>query len=645
MALVNLQTDLTSIPFGRDRRDGGDSGQPYIPVRNNDLTTSIGLEGITSEPSLATQDFILRGGIQAPDDAFNDVRRLTKFFEDKNSPNGALFIAKQNALSLTAVRTQAATVGSPNGGVYTPLNTLAQAGAGFLGTYFPKQGLTPAGVRLYGPKSSFNPLSITAVNKVIGGDGIDNRLVQLAGLKIGQGSIWKSEYRKNQIAKGEDSILSYIGGPKAPLGIGRTRIQFATDNAGNPTGTGMRSPAYALLKQGNFSFDQGQSKGLPAFNASITAERSISLNIGVTDLKSNGEMVKDIFPRIDNTSSPTEILESFQKKLLKGVEKSTIMSISPSYTDAKNRLEGEATSRINYRSPGQRGNVINYTLGKRDGDGNNIGAVDKINALPIYRSNKGPKQQEDINDLVQFRIAAINQTDPKFKDYIHFRAYIDDFSDRYSGKWKPINYMGRAESFYKYDSFDRDISLSFTVAAQSKEELMVQYRKLNYLASNLAPTYSPSGYMGGPLVELTMGGWCYELPGFIEGLSLGPVKESPWEIGIDTEGKVDQTVRELPHIVEVKGFKFTPIHKFRPERQELGPRLNKEGNPDTIDITEYGPQRYISLANRVDPTGTSAYNTTLMKAQVTDNLNTDTTPSIDDLLGSLPNQDLVNPGS
>ena len=635
MALVNLQTDLTSIPFGRDRRDGGDSGQPYIPVRNNDLTTSIGLEGITSEPSLATQDFILRGGIQAPDDAFNDVRRLTKFFEDKNSPNGVLFIAKQNALSLTAVRTQAATVGSPNGGVYTPLNTLAQAGAGFLGTYFPKQGLTPAGVRLYGPKSSFNPLSITAVNKVIGGDdGNENRLVQLTELKINKYTNFKSSFRKNQIAKGEDSILSYIGGPKAPLGIGRTRIQFATDNKGNPTGTGLNSPIFSTLKGGAFESSLSEKQGLPAFNASLTTLRSY------VDPAS--------FLYTELNPLPGEILESFSNQILqKDIKSSTIMSISPSYTDAKNRLEGEATSRINYRSPGQRGNVINYTLGKRDGQGRNIGAVDKINALPIYRSNEGPKQQENINDLVQFRIAAINQTDPKFKDYIHFRAYIDDFSDKYSGKWKPINYMGRAESFYKYDSFDRDINLSFTVAAQSKEELMVQYRKLNYLASNLAPTYSPSGYMGGSLVELTVGGWCYELPGFIEGFSLGPAKESPWEIGIDTEGKVDQTVRELPHIVEVKGFKFTPIHKFRPERQELEP--SSTDTSEQKEITEYGPQHYISLANRSDSTGTSAYNTTLMKAQVTDDLNTDTTPSIDDLFLqssflSEGSENLENPG-
>ena len=50
---------------------------------------------------------------------------------------------------------------------------------------------------------------------------------------------------------------------------------------------------------------------------------------------------------------------------------------------------------------------------------------------------------------------------------------------------------------------------------------------LCFLASNLAPSYSSNGYMAGSLVELTMGGWCYELPGFITSLTLDIPQESP----------------------------------------------------------------------------------------------------------------------
>ena len=55
-------------------------------------------------------------------------------------------------------------------------------------------------------------------------------------------------------------------------------------------------------------------------------------------------------------------------------------------------------------------------------------------------------------DLVKFRIAAIDNNNPLKKEFIHFRAYIDSFSDSYNATWNPQKYMGRGETFYKYDT-------------------------------------------------------------------------------------------------------------------------------------------------------------------------------------------------
>ena len=174
---------------------------------------------------------------------------------------------------------------------------------------------------------------------------------------------------------------------------------------------------------------------------------------------------------------------------------------------------------------------------------------------------------------------------------MHFRAFIDGFSDAYSAEWSAQKYMGRGEPLFKYGGFDRKISLSFTVAAQSKPELMIQYKKLNYLASNLAPYYSDAGYMSGPLVKLTMGGWCYDQPGFITSMTLDVPQESPWEITIDDDGNFDKSVKELPHIVKVSGFSFTTIHTFRPEKQKLT-------FDDNGKLESYGEQRYLSLRSQ-----------------------------------------------
>ena len=177
---------------------------------------------------------------------------------------------------------------------------------------------------------------------------------------------------------------------------------------------------------------------------------------------------------------------------------------------------------------------------------------------------------------------------------MHFRAYIDSFDDQYSANWNAQKYMGRGESFYKYDSFDRNVNLSFTVAAQSKPEIMVMYRKLNYLASNLAPDYTTAGFMSGPLVQLTLGGWCYELPGFISALTLSVPQESPWEIALNDEGNFDGTVKEMPHIVKVTGFSFKPIHTFRPAKMDLKNPMTSP-QPNLADNNTYGDERYLAL--------------------------------------------------
>ena len=52
----------------------------------------------------------------------------------------------------------------------------------------------------------------------------------------------------------------------------------------------------------------------------------------------------------------------------------------------------------------------------------------------------------------------------------------------------------------------------------TRHELAPMYRKLNYLASSLAPTYGNNGFMRGTLVKFTLGSYFYELPGFISSL-------------------------------------------------------------------------------------------------------------------------------
>ena len=179
----------------------------------------------------------------------------------------------------------------------------------------------------------------------------------------------------------------------------------------------------------------------------------------------------------------------------------------------------------------------------------------------IYYDTKSDKRtsnplQSSIDDLIDFRIKIIDPRNPNTSNNnLKFRAYIDSLSDSYSADWKSQTYMGRAEQFYKYNSFGRDISLNFTIVADNEKNLNIMYTQLNTLASSLAPTYTGFGYMAGNLHQLTVGNYVNNQTGIMNSLSYEIMDESPWEI---------KPGSQLPYYIKIT-TKFTPIHNFRPE--------------------------------------------------------------------------------
>ena len=218
-------------------------------------------------------------------------------------------------------------------------------------------------------------------------------------------------------------------------------------------------------------------------------------------------------------------------------------------------------------------------------------AIDKINAMNMYSGSIASTDERPTNDLCKFRIAAIDNDNPGSALYMHFRAFINSFTDNYSSQWNGFKYAGRGEELYHYTGFDRSINLAFDVYAQSKAELIPMYRKLNYLASTMAPDYTSAGFMRGNLVRLTMGGYLYEQPGFISSLTYEVPREATWEIAINQEGGPDNSVKELPHMIRVTGMSFTPIHEFLP--QKINPKFANGVNNQGVAIEE----RYIALSN------------------------------------------------
>ena len=192
--------------------------------------------------------------------------------------------------------------------------------------------------------------------------------------------------------------------------------------------------------------------------------------------------------------------------------------------------------------------------------------VDLINALDVFNSDQDFNSNH-VRDLIRFRIEAVDPLKPTKSDVMVFRAFLDSMGDTFSANYNEFSYNGRAENFYTYNSFNRDVNFNFKIAAQSSREMKPLYRKLNYLLSNTAPEYNKtSNRMMTPFMRLTIGSYFQQLPGVIKSVGITWQKDYPWEITLDApEGGTTSGLFVLPHVLDVS-VTYQPIHDFLPQK-------------------------------------------------------------------------------
>jgi hypothetical protein len=329
--LKDGDTLLKSLKFGNDRPGGGSSKQPYIQksIENNPVASTGG------------NDFIIRGGIKAPQRALEDVSRLAKYTTD--GVKGLLYTAKENLLSRTSVKTEASkgiayAGGALNAGVYTPLSTLAQAGVGFTGTRLNRMGIDPTGL--------IGPLSINKYEDVVRENNLESSFLSIIdpggslsvvnfGFKFNNRLVNLLNEKQNKRINSALPLISYGGGPGSTLGVGQTKIKFADQRTGE-NNLNLRK----FLNEGYDVFKDPR-KGTRTFNTTkllqgITSkptynlpDQSIWLNIGEEEIDIlsfipsstiSGSLGVESSESIKLRQDPRKGLRTFDTtKLLKGI--------------------------------------------------------------------------------------------------------------------------------------------------------------------------------------------------------------------------------------------------------------------------------------------------------------------------------------
>ena len=237
---------------------------------------------------------------------------------------------------------------------------------------------------------------------------------------------------------------------------------------------------------------------------------------------------------------------------------------------------------------------VQYNLSYKD----SINRIDKVNALQILDATSGVPDTLDgrTKDFCPFRFEVINHKNPIKSKMIAFRAYLDNINDNYKASHTAFKYNGRPESFYIYDSFNRSISVSFKIAAQTRHEMQPLYKKLNYLAAQTAPEYnSTSGRIMTPYMRLTVGDWMQRIPGVLESVQLSWSKDYPWEIKSDENDK-DSDMAILPHLLDV-AISFIPIHDFIPSNSEETSYIGHQSFSPSVRAQNFGLASYYDRSN------------------------------------------------
>lgn len=525
MPLINLTTDLKSLQYGNDRPGGGSSGLPYIvSPRPDQIVPPPSLTGVDDftkfyELNQSTRDYPIRGGSEESENANGlsttpagqiDRSRIRAFMNDPQK--GKIFLLKQEGLQLTNPKIPGPTVLAP-AQLKEPTRLLEATryydikGVNTLeqvGTQGTGTHITRHGIG-FGNYLTGIPFGYEA-STIQSNDWPTNRLILLTFAKLGQNPIFRSlagEYARYGITNINSQILNYEGGPGSVYGDGTTIIKRATN-----TDT---SKAYS----------------------------SVALSYDSLLLQDTSRVTSNAHPDI----------QDFRTKLTGKRWYADLTPTSYSIDWIQNRLKT--------------GNPGGVYLDQ---------GYDELNALGPFTNETLQKPWElSINgagtpapDMIKFVFECMSNDDPGSSVALIFRSFLTGITDNHQAEFNSFKYLGRGETFRTYQGFDRTINFSFKIAAFSDKEMKALYTKLNHLASQMYPDYSPTTrFMRGNVIKLTIGDYLYRVPGFVENVNITIDDNVAWEIGLNNN------MNQLPQMVTVQ-CAFKPIHDILPRRVKMG---------------------------------------------------------------------------
>ena len=510
-----------------------------------------------------------------------DIARLAKFMV---SPPGLAYMVKQLGQQLMNpnVEGKSGNVQKPftknSTKLWTPINTLLQPLAGIAGMHIKRHGLLPVDLP-GGEKGSYG-----GVHKDRGHEGtywkIDketiktNRLVRLSKKYkvgyMGKGSVFMTSPQIGQddtMGTGANGILSGPTGPESFGGIGNTFInRWADTTLKTQLGDGEAKAGSAGYTWANYTTgyyhygrpyqgikDSPDSKILRGTAVDSVGtdggESTHALNnmnlayrVGTPDFEDSdlGSFHSFNIPGDNvigqgNAQHPSTIRKKATdpQESVMGGEVAKNVSKLQAYTEIRKITKDRTpeTAEIkDFRTIKTGKGITDYKTKDKK-----LTERGYPSFLPKADGSERTSQKDSFcdaysQDLIKFRFNPIHlDVSEEGQGVIAFRAYIDSLDDSFTPQWNTTQDQGRSDSIFQYQSFERQISLSFRVPILSADERWIVMNKLKKLAQNTLPRHTSDTYIGQG-IYVTIGDLYRKQAMIINDLTYSWDSETPWEI-------------------------------------------------------------------------------------------------------------------
>lgn len=192
----------------------------------------------------------------------------------------------------------------------------------------------------------------------------------------------------------------------------------------------------------------------------------------------------------------------------------------------KDRYSTDTTTKT-YHNNGE--TKYDNTLDKRRGISSERDIINQTGRLAASEldSLKYNGKTLDEVDLIPLKFQKVNDG-----SLVFFRALVTGFNEQFSPGWENSKMLGSPFNFYNYTGIERKVSFTLKAYSMSQAELIMMWRKLEYLAHCTYPHQYNEGIVEPTILYFTFGSIYNKKECFVDSLSYSiENEENLWELG------------------------------------------------------------------------------------------------------------------